>query len=105
MPVTRDNVLEIAVLARLDLSPGEIERFTQQLDAILEHVAELQRVPAAATAETERTGDQTRLRDDAPPADALQRPPAAFAPGFLDGFFTVPRLAGLDADADGGADA
>ena len=38
-PLTRDDVIHVAGLARLALSEAEIEQFTVQLGAILEHAA------------------------------------------------------------------
>ena len=41
MAISRDEVLHVAKLARLDLSDDEVERFRQQLDAILEAVSKV----------------------------------------------------------------
>jgi aspartyl-tRNA(Asn)/glutamyl-tRNA(Gln) amidotransferase subunit C len=41
MAISRDEVLHVARLARLDLSEDEVERFGQQLDAILEAVSKV----------------------------------------------------------------
>jgi aspartyl-tRNA(Asn)/glutamyl-tRNA(Gln) amidotransferase subunit C len=41
MAISRDEVLHVARLARLELSEEEIERFGQQLDAILEAVGKV----------------------------------------------------------------
>lgn len=39
--LTRDEVLEIALLARLHLEPDEVERLRAELSAILEHMERL----------------------------------------------------------------
>jgi aspartyl-tRNA(Asn)/glutamyl-tRNA(Gln) amidotransferase subunit C len=44
MAITREHVLHVARLARLELSAPEVERMVQDLGTILEHVAELQKV-------------------------------------------------------------
>ena len=53
MAISRDEVLHVARLARLDLTDEEIERFQEQLNAILEavgKVAELDLSDVAPTA-------------------------------------------------------
>jgi aspartyl-tRNA(Asn)/glutamyl-tRNA(Gln) amidotransferase subunit C len=39
--ITRDDVAHVAALARLRLSEDELERFTEQLGAVLEHAADI----------------------------------------------------------------
>ena len=41
MAISRDEVLHVARLARLELTDEEVERFTEQLSAILEAVAKV----------------------------------------------------------------
>jgi aspartyl-tRNA(Asn)/glutamyl-tRNA(Gln) amidotransferase subunit C len=41
MAITREEVLHVAKLARLDLTDEEVERLTQQLAAILEAVSKV----------------------------------------------------------------
>ncbi len=41
MKLTREEVLKIAHLARLELTPAEVEKYTDQLSAILKHVEKL----------------------------------------------------------------
>jgi aspartyl-tRNA(Asn)/glutamyl-tRNA(Gln) amidotransferase subunit C len=41
MAISRDEVLHVAALARLDLSEEEADRFTEQLGAILEAVSKV----------------------------------------------------------------
>jgi aspartyl-tRNA(Asn)/glutamyl-tRNA(Gln) amidotransferase subunit C len=42
MPLSQDEVAKVALLARLRLSPGELDQFTTQLNSIVEYVAHLQ---------------------------------------------------------------
>jgi len=44
MAITREDVLHIAKLARLELSEAEVARMLRDLQGILEHVAELSQV-------------------------------------------------------------
>jgi aspartyl-tRNA(Asn)/glutamyl-tRNA(Gln) amidotransferase subunit C len=60
--IERDEVLRIAALARLELSPEEVERMTRDLSSILEYVGQLARVQEAAPAVEE--GLATPRRED-----------------------------------------
>ena len=39
--LTRDNVAKVADLARLNLTDAELERYTEQLGAVLEHAEDV----------------------------------------------------------------
>jgi len=47
MPITRDDVLHVAKLAELDLTDEEVDRFQQQLSAILEAVGKVSQLELA----------------------------------------------------------
>ena len=40
--ISRDDVLHVALLSRLDLSEAEVERFTGELNTILGHIEQLE---------------------------------------------------------------
>ncbi len=40
--ITRDEVVHVARLARLELGPDEIDAFTEQLARVLEHAADIE---------------------------------------------------------------
>jgi aspartyl-tRNA(Asn)/glutamyl-tRNA(Gln) amidotransferase subunit C len=56
MTLARDQVGHVAMLARLGLSDEEVERYREQLDAILSHVDRLQQVDTSQVAETAQVG-------------------------------------------------
>ena len=68
MAITRDEVLHVAKLARLDLSEDEVERLTVELDAILEAVSKVAELdladvpPDLAPARRRRTCSPTTSR-------------------------------------------
>lgn len=99
MGVSREDVLRVAALARLRLEPGEVERFTAQLNSILDHIRVLGRVKGAASHAGEAADWPAPQREDAGRPDALAFPPAELAPAWADGFFAVPRLPALDVAA------
>ncbi len=96
MAVTTADVLHVAALARLKLAPDEVERLTSQLNDILGHVAELAAAGTEQVQPEPATTWPAPLRGDDAPPDGLTLPPAAMAPAWLDGFFTVPRLAAME---------
>jgi aspartyl-tRNA(Asn)/glutamyl-tRNA(Gln) amidotransferase subunit C len=48
MPLSKEEVQHIATLARLELTAEEMERYREQLSAILDHVARLQQLDTNA---------------------------------------------------------
>jgi len=58
--ITRDEVAHVARLARLDLTDTELELFTGQLAAVLEHARD---VEALDVADVVPTGHPSRLRN------------------------------------------
>ena len=81
MTVDREEVLRIAKLARLALTPAEIDRFGQDLGKILEYVAQIQTVDTT-NASTELDPDRTdnvfredSVQESLPREKALQNAP------------------------------
>ena len=93
MAVSRDDVRHIAGLARIGVPEERIDALVQELNGILLHMDELQRVPSAGAADVAQTAREGMpLRADAPPSVALSRAREEFAPKMKLGFFLVPRL-------------
>jgi aspartyl-tRNA(Asn)/glutamyl-tRNA(Gln) amidotransferase subunit C len=92
-PLTRDDVVHVAKLARLALSEAEIEQFTTQLGAILEHAAS---VAALDTHDVPPTSHPIPLANVLRPDEArpgLDRDAVlGMAPAAEDGRFRVPRI-------------
>jgi aspartyl-tRNA(Asn)/glutamyl-tRNA(Gln) amidotransferase subunit C len=100
MAVSREEVMYIAQLARLDLTPEEVERFTPQLNRVLEHAAELAEVDVGGVAPVGGVSQWTApLRPDELVKDELAVPPSTLSEYFAAGFFTVPRLPALGGDS------
>lgn len=96
MAVTPEEVMYIAQLARLDLTPEEVERFTPQLNRVLAHAAELAEVDVGGVPPVGGVAEwQAPLREDEPVKDALAFAPQQLSEFFAAGFFTVPRLPAL----------
>lgn len=100
MAISRHEVEQVAKLAKLALSDNELEGLTKDLGSILDHMEELGAVDIAALAPMRGVSEHPApYRDDLPGADPLRRSIEEFAPDWKERFFTVPRLAALDADA------
>jgi len=67
MTLSLKEVDHIALLARLDLSQEEKGRYQQQLSAILDHVAQLQKLDTSLIEPTSSVlPPRSRLREDEP---------------------------------------
>lgn len=65
MPITKEEVLHIAKLARIDLSEDDIKRYQNQLSDILEYVEQLQTLDTDGVKATAQiTGLENILRED-----------------------------------------
>lgn len=95
--IGREEVLYVARLAELAVKDEDLPRLVEQLNRIVDYVAQLERVPAEAAGEPFLPGpSQVALREDVPGSVPLARPPAALAPEFADGFFLVPRHGAME---------
>ena len=95
MPLTKEQVEHIAVLARLKLSPIEIEKFTHELTVILEYVDQLKTVNTDGVEPKDQfiSAENVFRRDIVRPS--LSRDEAlANAPERDDEFFRVPKVIG-----------
>jgi aspartyl-tRNA(Asn)/glutamyl-tRNA(Gln) amidotransferase subunit C len=97
MSIGRNEVLHVAKLAELAVREGDLDRLVDQLNRIVDYVAQLDRVPADRMAAPFLPGPQAaELREDVPGPVPLARRPAEFAPEFADGFFLVPRHGAME---------
>jgi aspartyl-tRNA(Asn)/glutamyl-tRNA(Gln) amidotransferase subunit C len=91
MAITREEVLHVARLARLELADDEVERFTEQLSAILEAVAKVSELDLADIDPTAHPLDLVNMWADDEPRPCLPVEEAlANAPEREAGFFKVP---------------
>lgn len=93
MSLTLQQVEEIALLARLDLTRQEQERFREQLSAILDFAERLQALDTSGVPPTASvTGLVGVMRDDVIQASLTQAEALANAPAAAEGFFAVPAV-------------
>ena len=93
MKLNRKDVEHVALLSRLELSDTELDKFTGQLDAILEYIDVLNQVdtsavePMAHVLEIRNVMRADEVQPSLPREAALQN-----APDAEDGFFKVPKI-------------
>ena len=93
MRLTQDEVEHVALLARLELTDEEKERFTEQLNSILEHFQALSEIdttgvpPTSHVIEVQNVTRPDRVTPSLSPEEALSG-----APDRVDDFFQVPRV-------------
>ena len=93
MPLSKDEVRHVAMLARLGLEPGDEEFYAGQLSGILAHIDRLQQVDTDDIPPTAQVVEvASRLRDDEPRPCLTQEEALANAPASVDGFFRVPSI-------------
>ena len=94
-PISRDDAAHVARLARLDLTDDELERFTGQLGAVLEHAADIAALDIADVPPTAHPLPLVNvLREDVPVPSLDRDEVLAQAPAAEDGRFKVPRILG-----------
>ena len=93
--ISRDEVAHLARLARLALTDDELDSYAGQLDAILEHVSQIQAVDVTGV---EPTGNPLKdvnvFRTDVVEPCLTQEEALTQAPKAVDGRFAVPRILG-----------
>jgi len=91
MAITRDQVLHVARLARLDLGDDEVERLTGELDAILDAVSKVAELDLSDVPPTSHPLDVVNaLRPDEPRPSLPLEDVFANAPEREGDFFKVP---------------
>ena len=94
-PISRDDAAHVAKLARLDLTDDELERFTGQLGAVLEHAADIAALDIADVPPTAHPLPLVNvLREDTPRPSLDREEVLAQAPLAEDRRFKVPRILG-----------
>ena len=93
MLLSREQIAQIAHLARLELAEDEIDRLTGHMNQIMEHFAALQKLdttdvePTSHVIPIENVLREDRARPSLPTSEIV-----ANAPEERDGCFVVPRI-------------
>jgi aspartyl-tRNA(Asn)/glutamyl-tRNA(Gln) amidotransferase subunit C len=93
--ISKDDVAHVARLARLHLDEEQLERFTDQLGAVLEHAADIAALDIDDVPPTAHPLPLVNvLRDDEVRPGLDREEVLAQAPAAEDGRFRVPRILG-----------
>jgi aspartyl-tRNA(Asn)/glutamyl-tRNA(Gln) amidotransferase subunit C len=91
--ITREDVLHVARLARLEIPDGDIERVQAQLSAILDAVGKVAELDLADVEPTSHPLDVVNAWAEDEPRPSLPRDEALVnAPDAADGHFRVPAV-------------
>ena len=93
MALNRKNVEHVALLARLNLDDAEVDRYTHELNDILEHIDKLKELEVENVEPTSHVIPiQNVFRLDEVSSPLSQSDALANAPDTADGGFRVPRV-------------
>jgi aspartyl-tRNA(Asn)/glutamyl-tRNA(Gln) amidotransferase subunit C len=93
--LTREDVAHVARLARLELTDEELDLFTPQLAAILDHAADVEALDLADVPPTSHPYPLANImRPDVARVAGIRDAVLAEAPAAEDGMFRVPPVLG-----------
>ncbi len=93
--ITRDDVAHVARLANLALDDDELERYTDQLGAVLDHAADVEALQLEDVAPTTHPYPLRNVwRDDVPGPTLARDEVLAAAPEVANDRFSVPTILG-----------
>ena len=97
MSLTREQVRKVALLARLELTPEEEEKFTVQLSGILDYCEQLNELDVSDVPPTTRAIDVSNItRQDAMQPYPNREAILDSAPDRDGEFFKVPKIINTD---------
>lgn len=95
MKITKEEVLHVAKLARLDMDDAAVEKFSEQIGTILSYMDTLNQVDTEGVNPTSHAISLNNAFREDEAAGSLDRDAAlANAPEQEDGCFVVPRIVG-----------
>lgn len=92
MTITQETVNHVAKLARLELTPEETERYTEDLGKILSLVEQLNELDLSAVSLDVDTNTPTVMRADQGTREFTRDELLKNAPHEEEGFFRVPKI-------------
>ncbi len=91
--LSKEEVIKIAKLARIELGEGEVEKFRKDLSTILDYVEELKKVDTSGVSEVfEVTGLQNIQREDRVEVAGNREEILKNAPEIKDGYYKVKAI-------------
>lgn len=100
MEITKDTITHVATLSRLAFSDQELDKFTKQMDEIINMADELGEVDTTDVPETVQVVDRdTVFREDKPEHWESKEELMKNVPEKVDGFIKVPVIIDKDDNA------
>ncbi len=91
--INSEDVRKVAKLARLELQDEQIEKYTSQLEKILDYVAQLEEIDTAKIPPTTRAVEVVNvLREDLVEETEIREDLLNLAPQREGNFFRVPKI-------------
>ena len=91
--ITPDDVTKVAKLARLEIPEDELETYANQLEKILNYVAELEKIDTSNVIPTTRAVEVINMtRDDVVEKTDVRNELLELAPHREGDFFRVPKI-------------
>ena len=95
MKITKEEILHVSDLARLEIDEASIDKFAVQIGNILDYVDQLRQVDTSGIKPTSRALALTNaFREDAETRHLEREASLANAPEQEDGSFVVPKVVG-----------
>lgn len=95
--LTPADITKVARLARLELTPAELDEYTRQLSGMLEHFADIDSLDLGGVEPMTQPFPLVNVLRDDVEADTLDRDEVlAAAPAAQDGRFRVPPVVGTE---------
>jgi len=95
MTITKDEIIHVANLARLEISEASLDKFADQVDEILEYINTLNQVDTSKVQGTSHAIALTNAFREDHVKEHLENRQALFnAPEKEDGTFVVPKIVG-----------
>ena len=95
--LTAADITKVARLARLELTPDELDEYTRQLSGMLEHFADIDALDLSDVEPMAQPYELVNVLRDDVEADTLDRDEVlTAAPAAQDGRFRVPPVVGIE---------
>ena len=95
MSLSREDVLKIAKLSRLEFQENEIEKYRTELNDILKYIDELNELDTSHVIPlTQINNEINNFRDDTPRPSLSQKESMKNSPNQIDGMLIVPKVVG-----------
>lgn len=93
MKIAESDIIKVAKLARLDLSPEEKDEFSRQLSGIIEYVEKINELDTSAVEPADHIVELNNVfRKDIVKTSMERTELEKIAPDFKDGYIVVPKI-------------